>query len=243
MLTLGFGCSSANSNNKGSNYNSQSSTGQNNDNQPASTAPLIFQDSNTAVSFTYPSYLDKADVNSKPGAVSVTLNKRPGESGSLDTVTFSTKTHDAWQAEKPVNASSTAVCDSEDQLGCEKWDADNALYRVALTTNKFDGYYALGASRTTINGVPFVVIVTYNIDTKMYETKYLTYINNTRITFVDPASGALEYGAPFQLNAKNRELVELTAKNLATRLQISDVKNRARSDELYAIVASLQFHK
>lgn len=204
----------------------------------------VFQDKNSAVSFTYPRYLKVDKVNSAPGAVTATLKKK-GADGLMDNIYFSVKTRDAWlnemvkaKVEKP-----NQVCENEEQFGCEKWDENVALYQKAIKDNKFDGYYAMGANKVTINNIPFVTIVTYNIDTKQYQTKYLAYVNNTRITFVDPATGGLEYGFPFQMDAKNRETVELTAQRLAKREKIDDVKTRARADELFQLVSTIEVKK
>lgn len=230
LVILGAGCSQ----NQGPQTGSQNIVAPENIDKD-----VVFSDSNSAVSFTLKSYLQKASGSSTPGSVSAVFNRRPGSSGMVETMTFSTKTHDAWLAEKKPSG----LCTSEDLLGCEKWDQDLALYNKALTSNNFVGYYALGASKTVVSGIPFVVIVTYNLDTKQYQTKYIAYVNNTRITFVDPATGGLEYGVPFEMNAKNRELIELTAQKLAKRQKVDDEKTRARADELYQMVATVKIGK
>ena len=202
----------------------------------------VFQDPNTKVSFIYKSYLQKETIISEPGNVMLGFKKRDGTTGLIDTLYFSTKTHDAWLAEKS-KADPSKVCESEVQLGCEKWDASVALYNKVITTNDFKDYYAFGVDKVNIGGIKFVVVVTYNLDRQQYQTTYLAYVNNTRITFVDPATGGLEYGIPFQMNAKNRELVELTGLRLAKRQKIDDIKTRIRADELFQIVSTIQVAK
>lgn len=224
LVALGAGCSK-------NNQQANSGLPVNLDTDATSTDP------NTAVSFVLKSYLLKSSSTSTPGSVSEVFRRKPGSSGLVDTMIFSTKTHDAWLAEKKQPGQ---ICTSEDLPGCEKWDQDLALYNTALTKNNFDGYYALGASKTTVGGISFVVIVTYNLDTKQYQTKYIAYVNSTRISFTDPATGGLEYGIPFEMNAKNRELVESTAQKLATRQKVNDEKTRARADELYQMVATVK---
>lgn len=236
LILLGLGCKQSNValNNQGNNAGSVQSLVIDHD--------QLFQDLNTKVGFIYKSYLDKADTNSAPGAVSVTFKKRDGSSGLIDTLYFSTKTRDAWLAEKQ-KLDPKQVCENYNKPGCEKWDADVALYNKVISTNNFEDYYALGVGRVTIGGIRFVVVVTFNPDREQYQTTYLAYVNNTRITFVDPATGGLEYGVPFEMNAKNRELVELTGRRLATRQKIDDVKTRARADELYQIVSTVTLAK
>ena len=127
--------------------------------------------------------------------------------------------------------------------GCEKWDEDVALYNRVVSTKNFGDYYALGFDTVTLAGIKFIVVVTFNPEREQYQTTYLAYANDTRITFVDPATGGLEYGVPFQMNAKNREAVESTGMRLAKREKIDDVKTRARADELYQIVSTVHLAK
>lgn len=195
-----------------------------------------FVDLNTPITFTVKSYLQQNVVSSTPGAVRVSFDRKPGSTGLIETVTFSTKTREALLSEKKP----AGVCQNEIDPGCEKWDENVAAYNRAIQSGNFNGYYALGADKTTVNDIPFVVAVTYNPDNQLFQTKYTAYVNETRITFIDPASGGLEYGVPFQMDAKNRELVEKTAQDIASRKNISDPKNRARADELYQMVETIK---
>lgn len=206
-------------------------------------ADVVFTDSATKVSFHYTGYLQKNIVRSTPGSVVALFKKRPGSAvGMLDGLAFSTKTAEAQAAEvadaKAKNPK--MVCENYDQYGCEKWDQDYALFQKAIKSNDFSGYYALAATKAVINGMTYVVAVTYNTDTQLFQTTYTTFTKNTRITFVDPATGGIEYGIPFSMNAKNREQVEAIAKSIAERKQIADVKTRARTDELNSLVATAQ---
>ncbi len=189
------------------------------------------------VTLTHPSYLVSETISSRPGSALLLFKKAPNKQGILDTFLFSTKTYDSWKEEMKQAVSSTTVCESEAQFGCERWDEDFALYQKALKTKTFDGYYALAGRIETINGIQYVILVTYNVDTKQYQVTYLGYSKNTRLTFVDPAAGALEYGQPFYMTAKNRSLVEDTAVNLAKREKL-DEKTASRASALYAVVAS-----
>lgn len=204
----------------------------------------VFSDPNTQVTFTVPTSLKVEKATSEPGNVSVILKKN-SQDGLLDNVRFSTKTREAWlnemvkaRVEKP-----NQVCQNNEAFGCEKWDEEVSAYQRAVRDNNFGGYYALGTNKVTINGVPFVVAVTYNLDTQQYQTKYVAYVNNTRITFIDPATGGLEYGFPFQMDAKNREMVETLGQRIAKREKIDDVKTRARADSLYQLVSTVKINK
>lgn len=205
----------------------------------------VFSDTNTKVTFHYTGYLLKGTVASAPGSVAVTFTKRPGSSGLIDSLHFSTKTKAASQAEAADAKAKNPklMCDSVEQYGCEKWDEAYATYQKAVKSGDYAGYYAQGASKVVVNGVTYVVTVTYNIDEQQFETTYTGYSNDTRITFVDPTSGGIEYGIPFSMNAKNRDQVEQLAKDIANRQKIADVKTRARADELYTIVSSVQLAK
>ncbi len=237
LVVVGFACKQSNLTSPAS---KQSGAGQ--VQLPVIDRDEAFQDPNTKVSFIYKSYLQKETVTSEPGNVMLVFKKKEGTSGLIDTLYFSTKTHDAWLAEKS-KADPTKVCDSEVQAGCEKWDASVALYNKVVSTNNFQDYYAFGVDTVNVGGIKFVAVVTYNVDRQQYQTTYLAYVNNTRITFVDPATGGLEYGVPFQMNAKNREMVELTGLRLAKRQKVDDVKTRARADELFQIVSTVTVAK
>lgn len=198
-----------------------------------------FTSQNLPVTFSYQRYLNAETVSNVPGSVFVIFRKDPSSPGLIDQVLFSAKTHDAWkkEMEQAALAKDRPVCESEAQFGCEKWDEDFALYQKAIKDHNYDGYYALAASTVTVNSIPFLILVTYNVDTQQYQTTYIAYTNNVRLTFVDPASGALEYGVPFHMTAKNRTLVEDTAKNIAIRRNLDrDVNTRA--ELLYDIVSS-----
>lgn len=232
-VTLGAGCS------KGGSQNQKNTKVE----VPADTSDRTFSDPNTKVTFSYGYYLNKDQSSSEPGNVSVTFKKNPNvPDGLIDTLYFSTKTKDAWAAEK-AKADPKKVCESNTQPGCEKWDDDYALYQKAITTGNYDGYYGFGGNKVTVNGITFVTIVSYNLDRKQYQTMYTGYSNNTRITFVDPATGGLEYGQPFSMDAKNRELVEKTGAALAKRQKVDDEKTRARADQLYQIVSTVKLGK
>lgn len=198
-----------------------------------------FENPNTKVRFQYKSYLQPDSSSVASGTVMVSFKQKAGSTGLIDSLYFSTKTREAWLAEKQ-KLGSKQVCDDYSKPGCEKWDADVALYRKVISTNDFGDYYALGFDTVTVAGIKFIVVVTYNPDRQQYQTTYLAYVNNTRITFVDPATGGLEYGVPFQMNAKNRELVESTGMRLAKRQKIDDIKTRARADELFQIVSTVR---
>lgn len=247
ILVLGAGCSKGVSNNSNQPAGSNTTDGQVTSNPVFDdTKDIVFSDPNTKVTFHHLSYLQPTDVKSVPGAVSFTLAKRPGSTaGLIGDVLFSTKTRDASMAELDAVRikSSGLICDSEAQLGCDKWDQNYALYKKAIQTNDYTGYYAMGASKVVINGITYVVAVTYNMNNQQYQTTYTTFTNNTRITFVDPATGGIEYGVPFNMNAKNRTMVETIAKNLANRSKIDDVQMRARTDEFFNLVSSVKIAK
>lgn len=229
LVLLGIGCQKNNQNN-------------NENTQQDENLDRVYEDSNTAVSFTYPFYMEKESEQKTDGSVYVKFKKRANKEGEIDNLIFSTKTKKAWEAErdKAKSENPNQVCESEDQFGCEKWNENFASYQRAISNNIFTNYYALGTSKKIINGIPFVVVVTYNIDTQQYQTKYIAYTNDTRITFIDPSTGGLEYGIPFQMNAKNRELVELTGQRLANREKVDDIKTRARADALFQVVSTVK---
>jgi|GEM_PF-4925067 hypothetical protein len=248
ILILGVGCSSNVSNTSNTQSGGTSTAGDQPVTNPVfnDTKDVVFSDINTDVAFHYLSYLKPTDVVILPGAVSFKLVKRPGSTaGLLDNILFSTKGRDAWAAElmavKPKSPG--IICDDEMQYGCEKWDEKYQLYIKALKTNDFSGYYAMGAGKMVINGITYIVTVTYNMENQQYQTTYTAYVDNTRITFVDPASGGIEYGIPFSMDAKNREMVETIAKNLASRKRVDDVKMRARADELFYMVSTVVMTK
>ncbi|MFA6105432.1 MAG: hypothetical protein WC725_02415 [Patescibacteria group bacterium] len=208
----------------------------------ADDADQIFEDPSTRVSFHYQGYLQKTDVKMASGSVSVVFKRRAGSTRTIDTLYFSAKTKDAYLLEKK-NAPKDLVCDNYTKPGCDKWEEDLILYNRAMSQNNFDGYYAFGGNRMTLNGITYVVVVDYNLERQQYQTKYIAFINNTRIMFVDPATGGLEYGIPFQMNAKNRELIEKTGLNLAKRQKIDDMKTVVRADALFQIVATTKLMK
>ncbi|MEK7625301.1 MAG: hypothetical protein AAB467_03055 [Patescibacteria group bacterium] len=237
IVLVGFGCKQLGS-----------PTAKNTEPGQSGAEPLVidhdqfFENSNTKVSFQYKSYL-QSDVSSvKPGAVTMSFTRRSGSLGLIDTLYFSTKTREAWLAEK-AKLDPRQVCENYAMPGCEKWDEDVALYNRVVSTKNFGDYYALGFDTVTLAGIKFIVVVTFNPEREQYQTTYLAYANDTRITFVDPATGGLEYGVPFQMNAKNREAVESTGMRLAKREKIDDVKTRARADELYQIVSTVHLAK
>ncbi len=217
-----------------------------NANQPPEdpNAEKTFSATGVPLSFRYQGYLQAASSSTTPGAATIFFRKRAGASELLDQVLFSTKTRAAWEEEAKQAAliKNRPICESEAQFGCEKWEEDFALYQKAIKENNFDGYYVLAGARTTINKIPYIVLVTYNVDTKQYQTTYLAYVNDTRITFVDPSAGALEYGQPFYMTAKNRSDVEMTAKNIANRKNL-DPQVNARAALLYDIVSTVEFKK
>jgi hypothetical protein len=248
FVIIGAGCSKpqnpapSSSSTTGTQTETQQNQGGENQNTQAQNvsddADVIFSDPHIPVTFHYIGYLQKQVLQSATGTVRAQFNKRPGSNGIIDTFTFSAKTKQEFLTEKK---DPTKVCDSEDMPGCEKWDADYALYRKAIAQNNYDGYYALGTNKTVISGIPFVVIVTYNLDTKQYQTRYIGYLgDNLRITFTDPGTGGLEYGVPFQMTAKNRDMVEQLGRNIAKRQKIDDVKTRARADAFFQIVSTVK---
>lgn len=232
LVTLGLGCARNNGND-------------NNPNPTNNDEDQVFQDPNSAISFTLYNYLQKDKASSEPGAVLASFKKKNGKTGPIDNLIFSTKTREAWQKEvqDAKSKNPNMVCENYEQYGCEKWDDDYTMYQRAINNNRFEGYYALGTSKKVINSIPFVVVVTYNIEKQQYQTKYVAFVNNTRVTFTDPATGGLEYGVPFQMTAKNRELVELTAQRLAKRENLDDVQTRARADALYQLISTIQVKK
>lgn len=237
VVLVGFGCKQS-----GSQAPNNSKTGSQIIEQPSFDRDTIFSNANTKVSFQYKSYLQPDASSIQPGSVTLSFKQKPNASGLIDTLYFSTKTRDAWLAEKQ-KLDPKKPCESYALPGCERWDDDVALYDKVISTNNFGDYYALGFDTVTLGGIKFVIVVTYNPDRQQYQTTYLAYADNTRITFVDPATGGLEYGVPFQMNAKNRELVESTGMHLAKREKIDDVKTRARADELFQIVSTVQLAK
>lgn len=208
------------------------------------TSEKTFSAPGVPVTFRYQPYLQVVSNSTTPGSATLFFRKRAKAPELLDQFLFSTKTHDAWklEADQAAKIKNRPICESEAQFGCEKWDEDFALYQKAINQNNFDGYYALAGTKTIINKIPYIVLVTYNVDTKQYQTTYLAYVNNTRITFVDPAAGALEYGQPFHMTAKNRTDVETLAKNIAIRKNLDSQVN-ARVGLLYDIVSTVQFTK
>lgn len=207
-------------------------------------AEKTFSAPGVPVSFRYQGYLQVVSNSTTPGAATLFFRKRVKAPELLDQFLFSTKTHDAVKAEveQASKIQNRPICESEAQFGCEKWDEDFALYQKAINQNNFDGYYALAGSKAIINKIPYIVLVTYNVDTKQYQITYLAYVNDTRITFVDPAAGALEYGQPFYMNAKNRTDVETLAKNIALRKNL-DAQVNARVGLLYDIVSTVEVKK
>ena len=202
-------------------------------------ADQIFEDLSTRVSFHYMGYLKKTEVKMTTGSVSIVFKRRDGSTRPIDTLYFSAKTKDAYLAEKQ-NAPKNLVCENYSQPGCDKWEEDLRLYNRVMSQNNYDEYYAFGGNRVTINGITYVVVVDYNLERQQYQTRYIGFINNTRITFTDPATGGLEYGVPFQMNARNREVIEKTGQKIAKRQKIDDLQTYTRSEALYQIVSTLK---
>lgn len=202
----------------------------------------IFEDKGTGLSFHFMGYLQKTDMKAASGSVSFVLKRREGSTRPIDTLYFSMKTRAAYLAEKAA-APKNISCDSYDKPGCDKWEDDLVLYNRAMSQNNFDGYFALGSNRVTMNGITYAVVVDYNLDRQQYQTRYIAFINDTRIVFRDPATGGLEYGVPFQMNARNRELIEKTAQKIAKRQKIDDQKTYDRANALYQLVATLKIAK
>jgi hypothetical protein len=241
LFAIGVGCSKTKNNVIGNNNATQSTEQKPPVLSPevADDADQIFEEQTTRVSFHYQGYLQKTEVKIATGSVSIVFKRRTGSTRTIDTLYFSAKTKEAYLQEK-ITAPKDLVCENYRQVGCDKWEEDLVLYNRAMSQNNYDGYYGFGGNRVTLNGITYVVIVDYNLEREQYQTRYIGFINNTRIMFTDPATGGLEYGVPFQMNAKNRELIEKTAQKLAKRQKIDDMKTVVRAEALYQIVSTLK---
>lgn len=238
LLTLGAGCRSQvpkNGSKKIDNVEQQAKKSP----EELDDADQVFEDLSTRVSFHYMGYLQKSEVRVTTGSVYIVFKRREGSTRPIDTLIFSAKTKDAYLAEN-LNAPKGTVCEDYTLPGCDKWEDDLKLYNHAMSQNAYDGYYGFGGSRVTLNGITYVSVVDYNAERQQYRTRYIAFINNTRITFTDPATGGLEYGVPFQMNARNREMIEKTGQKLAKREKIDDTQTYTRSQAFFQIVSTLK---